>query len=179
MSSDLTGPGALTVVTFATWVFQIHAAGVPVGDAEVAAACAAVDAAEDAESGDAAGMALVEIIQARLGQGEPTLDAMQELARALFGRSVYVDLGEGSREDRVGAIRKFQFSSATPWLARIQERIDGAVQPSWLLIERVGTEVMAMDPNPWNDIDEDRTLPMCDFQVLWELDGCASVRVQR
>jgi hypothetical protein len=55
--------------------------------------------------------------------------------------------------------------------------VEGKVHPSWLLVERVTDEVTAMDPNPWNDVDEERHIPVQDFQVLWELDACSSVYV--
>ena len=49
--------------------------------------------------------------------------------------------------------------------------------PTWLVVERVTEEVLAMDPNPWNDIDEERHIAVGDFHVLWELDACAAVHV--
>ena len=35
-----------------------------------------------------------------------------------------------------------------------------------------------MDPNPWDDVDEERTVPLGDFQVLWELTGCSAIAVE-
>ena len=71
-----------------------------------------------------------------------------------------------------------QFGRRLPWLARVYQRSElGAVRAVWLVIESVTDEVIAMDPNPWNDIDEERRLPVDDFHVLWELDACSSVYV--
>ena len=63
-------------------------------------------------------------------------------------------------------------------MARIWERSEkGEVAPVWIIVERVTDEVTAMDPNPWDDIDEERHIPVNDFQVQWELDGCSSVHI--
>ncbi len=102
---------------------------------------------------------------------------MASVATALYGDRVQRDLGAGDRVERTARIRKYQFASQLPWLARIWERQGESVRPSLLLVERVTDEVTAADPNPWNDIDEDRKLPVSDFHVLWELDGCASLHL--
>ena len=87
-------------------------------------------------------------------------------------------MGEGERATRISRIRKYQFTRRLPWLARIVERRqDGSVTPGWLVIQGCTDQVHALDPNPWDDIDEERNLPLADFQVLWELDACASVSV--
>ena len=44
-------------------------------------------------------------------------------------------------------------------------------------VDIVEAEVAAADPNPWNDVDETRRIPVGDFQVLWELDGCTAVHL--
>ena len=125
----------------------------------------------------AAGLALVEGLLERLGDGE--LDAVVAVASQLYGERVRGDLGDGDRAERAARVRSYQFGRSLPWLARIYERqSDGRVAPSWLLVERVGEAVHAMDPNPWNDIDEERQLPWADFLVLWELDGCTSLSIR-
>jgi len=174
MSQGFEGqPGDLALAV-ATWVYQLHAAGIVPDDAELAGHCAAVEQATEREAGDAAGMDLVRRVDALLGGGEPAQVAT--LASQLYGDRVKTDLGGGSREERVARIRKYQFGSSLPWLARIWERDEaGEVGPSWLLVERVTDQVFAMDPNPWNDIDEERHLPLADFQVLWELDACTAL----
>ncbi|MBN2800360.1 MAG: hypothetical protein JXX28_14565 [Deltaproteobacteria bacterium] len=179
MADPLYGPGDLTAATLTTWIFQLFAAGARPAEAAIAAGCEAVDAAQDAETGDAAGLELMRAVQALLGEGEPTLEAVRELIAALYGDAVTGALGAGTREERVAAIRSHQFNHGTPWLARIWERQEsGAVAPSWLLVERASEAIYAMDPNPWNDVDEDRVLPWGDFQVLWELDACTSFALQ-
>lgn len=161
--------------TVATWIFSLHVAGVRAADAEVAAACDAVLAAQDRVEGDQAGEALVARTAALLADGEADVACA---ARQMFGDRVSTDLGQGDRAERTHRIRKYQFARGLPWLARIWERIDGAVRPGWLVVERVTDEVTAMDPNPWNDIDETRHVPVADFHVLWELDACTNVYLQ-
>lgn len=168
--------GNLTV-GFATWVFLLHTVGVEASDAAVAGACQAISDASDEASGDAAGLQLIEAVRGQL-QGTEPVQVVQS-ARALYGDAIGDDLGAGSREERLARIRKYQFGRSLPWLARIWERFEGGeVKPSWVLVERVTDEVTAMDPNPWNDIEEERHLPVDDFQVLWELDACSSVFIR-
>jgi hypothetical protein len=170
--------GELLDYTLATWVFELWVAGVQAADPEVAAACAAVQSASDAESGEAAGRALVASLSGRAGDGSP--EGVGALARSLFGERVLADLGLGEREARLGRIRRHQFGQRLPWLARVWSReASGEVRPSWWLVEQVTDEVTVADPNPWNDIDEVRRVPVPDFQVLWELSGCASIAVAR
>lgn len=161
-------------VAFATWTYLLHAAGVRAADAEVASACDEVSAASEAATGDVAGLKLLRRVDALFaGPSEP--DRALAVARRLFGDRAKADLGEGDRDERSAGFRKYQFAQGLPWLARIWERSDGKVAPTWLLIEKVDGMVHAMDPNPWNDVDEERKLPVADFQVLWELDGCSNV----
>lgn len=161
--------------TFATWVFLLHVDGEKADDAAVVAACDAVIQAEDESTGNAAGEALVASVKKRLSSDTP--DAVLHAAAALYGPRAAATLGQGSRDERTTRIRQYQFSRQLPWLARIWERTDAGVVPSWLLVERVTDEVRAADPNPWNDIDETRHLPVSDFHVLWELDACSAVHL--
>lgn len=166
--------------TFATWVFTLSVDGVVAADDRVREACEGIRAATDAEAGNAAAERLVGRVRELLGDRTDT-DSVAAAARELYGDRVRSDLGQGDREERTHRIRKYQFASQLPWLARIWERRDDAgaasVAPSWLLVERVTDEVAAADPNPWNDVDEARRLPVGDFMVLWELDGCPSLYV--
>ena len=163
--------------TVATWVFALHVAGVAAADPEVASHCQRVLEASDPDVGNAAGEGLVQRIRQLLPGEDP--DAVAATASSLYGDRIGRDLGAGDRMVRTARIRKYQFSSQLPWLARIWERHGDRVEPSWLLVERVTDQVTAADPNPWNDIDEERTLPVSDFHVLWELDACASLYVTR
>ena len=161
--------------TVATWVFTLHVAGVHAEDGTARDCCQRVLEATDATAGNAAGEALVARVRELLASEDP--DGVAQLAATLYGDRVQRDLGTGDRMVRTARIRKYQFASQLPWLARIWERRDGSVQPSWLLVERVTDEVTAADPNPWNDVDEERRLPVSDFHVLWELDGCSSLHL--
>lgn len=163
----------------ATWIFFAHEGGVQADDAPLAAACQAVSEAEDAETGDAAGESLIRRVSGLVDEAGATPDGIADLLGRLYGEGVRTDLGDGEREDRLHAVRSYQFQRGLPWLARIVERHeDGSVGPSWVLVERVTDRVSVMDPNPWDDIPEERTLPTSDFQVLWELDGCTSFAVR-
>ena len=161
--------------TLATWVFTLHVAGVEAQDEAVRDACRRILAATDAATGNPASEALVAAIKKHGTDGEP--DAIARAAQALYGDRIKRDLGEGDREVRTARIRKYQFASQLPWLARVWERANGQVRPEWLLVERVTDEVTAADPNPWNEVDETRHLPVQDFHVLWELDGCSNVYI--
>lgn len=167
---------AFVKLTFATWVYQLFAAGVAPDDETLHERCKAVQNAPDRTTGDAAGAALVDRVGELIGASHDA-DAVTAAAKRLYGERVATALGEGDRDERTQRIRKYQFGRSLPWLARIWERRDGAVRPSWLLVERVTDEVTAMDPNPWNDIDEERRFPVSDFHVLWELDGCTSIQL--
>lgn len=160
----------------ATWVFLLHVDGVESGIESIARGCAAVASAQDETTGNAAGETLVQTIREALDGSE--VEHVQAFARKLYGERVDTELGAGDRTERLSRIRKYQFDSNLPWLARIHERHDdGTVEPTWLLVERVTDEVAAMDPNPWDDVDENRRIPVGDFQVLWELNACAAVAV--
>lgn len=161
--------------TFATWVFMLHVDGVPAGDPAVASACRSVLDAGDETAGNAAGEALVRAVRELIGDGGA--EAVQAASRKLYGARASATMGQGTRDERTARIRKYQFEHQLPWLARVWERSESGVGPSWLLVERVTDVVHAADPNPWNDIDEARRVPIGDFQVLWELDHCASVHL--
>ena len=175
MATEKPSPQQLAAVTVATWVYVLHASGVPIDDVSVSEACAAIAGAADSAVGDQAGGALVAALAARLPDESPA--AVDGLARGLFGGRVRGDLGAGSRDERLTEVRKYQFNRSLPWLARIWERQPGAAKPAptWLIVERVTEHVAAMDPNPWNAIDEERSIPVNEFQVLWELDNCTSL----
>jgi hypothetical protein len=171
---DAHSPDTVLATTLATWIFLLHVDGHHADDADVHQACANVAAATEEASGNAAGLALVERVAAALDGTD--VDAVTSVLRQWYGERLDTELGKGSREERIHRIRQYQFSHSLPWLARIWERQqDGSVAPTWLVVERVTDQVTAMDPDPWNDIDETRHLPVQDFQVLWELDACTAL----
>ncbi|MCA9491588.1 MAG: hypothetical protein KC621_16765 [Myxococcales bacterium] len=162
--------------TLSTWAFTLHVAGVRASDAAVVAACEAILAAGDATAGEGAATALLDRVRELFPTDEP--EAVLAGARALYGDGVGDEIAQGDRDLRTARIRKYQFAAQLPWLARIWHREEGRVEPIWLVVERVTDQVLAADPNPWNDIDETRLWPLEDFHVLWELDGCTSLFVQ-
>ena len=46
------------------------------------------------------------------------------------------------------------------------------------MVERVTDTVTCMDPYPWDDLDEEYTLPLVEFMVRWELAGGESILFQ-
>lgn len=171
--SDAAAQKELFPYLFATWVFELHVAGMRADDPQIRESCDAIRAASERTAGERASEALVARVRELASSEEP--DVVRAAAGKLYGSRIKVDLGEGDRNERASRIRKYQFSHQLPWLARIWERSDGKVVPSWLLVERVTDEVRAADPNPWNDVDETRHIPIADFLVLWELDGNTSI----
>ncbi len=161
---------ALRAYTFGTWVFLLHASGVESLETTVCDRCKAIVAAPDAEAGEIAVQALIKQIVGGLAEGEAAL------AQKLYGDRVALDMGEGSRAERNRRIRMFEFKNGLPWMAQIYQRGEnGTVAPVWVVVERVANKVAIMDPNPWNDIDEEYELDVSDFHVLWELAAQPSV----
>ena len=168
-SAEYAADGNLRL-TFATWVMALHASGVVSSDEGVAEVCGQL------LKGEGEPKSLVDLLNAHFSDGADVAH-VKRAADALYP-TVRTDLGEGGRQDRLARVRGYQFGRQLPWLARIWERdMDGCVGPSWLLIEQVTDRIRTMDPNPWNDIDEERLIAVGDFQVLWELDGCTSIAV--
>jgi len=165
-------PETLRAYTFATWVFLLHASGVESVETTVRDHCIAIVEATDEETGEAAVMALIDNVSGGLGDG------VEALAGALYGDRVSSEMGEGNRAERSRRIRMYEFKNWLPWLAKIYQRSDqGDVSAVWVVVERLSNEVSIMDPNPWNDIDEEYDLPVSDFHVLWELAAKASVHL--
>lgn len=162
-------------VTLATYTFLLRAAGHPVVDAAAEAACAAF--AKGERPADALGAELVAAVGPHL-RGDDAAAVTAALA-SLFGSiPVRTDLGAGSdREARVAAIRRAHFGNHLPWLARIVDRLPGGgVGFRWVLVEAFDGAAKVMDPNPWDEQDEERELPVNDFLVQWELAGSVAVR---
>ena len=162
-------------VTLATYTFLLRAAGHSVADAAAEAACAAF--AKGERPADELGADLVAAVGLHL-RGDDAAAVTAALA-ALFGDlAVRTDLGAGpDREARVAAIRRAHFGNHLPWLARIVDRLPGGdVGFRWVLVEAFDAAVKVMDPNPWDEQDEERELPVTDFLVQWELGGAVSVR---
>lgn len=159
-------------LAFATWLVALHAGGVPILDAAGRAACERVVA----DPGDASAGDLLAWVDAGLGAAD--VDAARALAARALGDALRTDLGAGDRAYRLARIRRYQFGRQLPWLARVWERGgDGVVGVSWLVVGEVTDTLRALDPNPWNDVDEAREIPVGDFLVLWELDGCSALSV--
>jgi hypothetical protein len=163
-------------VTLATWLFLVRRGGTAIQDPAIEAACAAFDAGTAPV--ETLGEALVTAVRQRITGAR--VDDILDALRGLVGASnVRTDLGDApDREGRAAAIRRAQFQKALPWLAVIIDRQpDGEVGRQWVMVESFTDMVRVMDPNPWDDRDEERVLPVGDFMVQWELAGCPSVRI--
>ncbi len=169
-------PDASLAVTLATFLFLVRRAGLTLADPAVESACAAFDAG--GAPVETLGNALVTAVQARLS-GARVEDVVAALRALLGDDHVHTDLGAGAdRAARATAIRRAHFGNHVPWLAVIIDRQpDGEVARHWVLVESFDEAARVMDPNPWDDKDENRTIDLGDFMVQWELAGCASVRV--
>lgn len=161
-------------VTIGTWLFILHTYGHALADAELTAACQAVQNADE-NSTDVAGQALVALVDAALGEA-PSTDAIQKWLGQILGSD---HIGRIQGEDRAGRtqqIRAYQFRSNLPFIAHVIDRFpDGTVGGHWVMVERVTDTVTCMDPYPWDDLDEEYTLPVVEFMVKWELAGCESI----
>ncbi|TNE89521.1 MAG: hypothetical protein EP330_10955 [Deltaproteobacteria bacterium] len=153
-------------VTLSAWMVLLHRrAALPV-DEDLAGLVQGV-------CDEASGTALVDAVRAAVGGSDP--GSVLAFAQAQYGEEVHGGMGHADRDKAVRTIRRYQFARNTPWLCRIYERHHDVVQPTWVIVERVTDEVLLLDPEPFDDVEEERTLPLADFLVLWELDGATSV----
>jgi len=163
-----------TGITLATWAYLLHRSGVDAADPAVVAACAAIDAG--GEAGPLAA-ALTSAVRAHVrGEG---FDAVVAGLGAMYGAAVSEDVVEGDPAAHLAALRRRSFGDSRPWLAAIADRVDGALVERLVMVERFGHEVVLMDPNPWDDVEEERSLSLLEFQVRWELAGARSIRAAR
>lgn len=170
-------PDESLAITLATFLFLVRRAGRPLKDAAVESACAAFDAG--GAPVDVLGKALVDAVRARLS-GARVEDVVSALGALLGEEHVLTDLGDAPERDaRIAAIRRAHFGHPLPWLAVIIDRLpDGEVGRHWVMVEGLDEAARVMDPNPWDEKDEERSVPVNDFMVQWELAGCRSVRIK-
>jgi hypothetical protein len=107
---------------------------------------------------------------------EETLSSDADLEQVLNwlqqkGISAQRGWNEESREKVIFAIRKHNFQHSMPWLAQIAQRQDNQIVMHWVLVEQFTDMVRCMDPNPWDDIEEEYEMPLVDFMIKWELAG--------
>ncbi len=160
----------------ATWIFLVDDAGHHPDDADIRAALDALRDSGPDTNANALGQALVAVIAGKVDQDATAADIAAWLG-SLFGDDHIGGVTGEDRDDTVRNIRRAQFATHLPWLARIIDRFPGGdVGAHWLLVERVDDQVTCMDPYPWDDLDEQYTQPVLDFMVKWELAGGESVR---
>ena len=80
-----------------------------------------------------------------------------------------------TRSGKIHAIRHYEFQQSLPWIARIANRAGGSLTEQWVMVEKVTDTVHCMDPNPWDDIEEETSYSLNDFMIRWELCDCASI----
>ncbi len=151
--------------TFATWVALLHHAGVPAADEAIASLCARLKGA-DLDTAKALG---AELVAALAGvEADPAAEAAR-----LYGARLVAEVPGDDRAERLAGLRRHGFQHQTPLLVWLWERHgDGEVRPHWVLVDHLADGVHVLDPNPWDDVEEDRVLDVHDFLVLWELGGC-------
>jgi hypothetical protein len=149
-------------MTLATAVVLLRQAGLRVADSALESNAAAIDKASSRASAlDAAG-----VLAAALGVD---LSPTSPLARA-FPSLLAVPVS-GGHDEHITALRRARFGNALPMLARIADRVDGRLVERWALVRDVGAQVHLLDPNPWDDVAEDRLLSLSEFVVRWSLAG--------
>ncbi len=151
-----------TSMTFATTLFVLRRAGVKVEDPELEALAAQLqECAEQHAALDAA---------ARLAAAlDSDAGFRAGLGRAFPGMKVRVVTGD--RDEHIRALRHARFGNSLPMLAGIADQHDGGVAIRWALVLDVEEAVHLLDPNPWDDVAEERHMPIQDFAVRWELAG--------
>lgn len=80
-----------------------------------------------------------------------------------------------TRTGKIHAIRHYEFQQSMPWIARIANRTEIGLSEQWVMVEKVTETVHCMDPNPWDDIEEETTYSLNDFMTRWELCDYASI----
>jgi hypothetical protein len=160
----------------ATWTALLHGTGDRALSPDVVKACDALVSANFGQPTRDAGDVLVQAVSAVIAQA----GGVQEAAVALFGDRAGQTFHAPSRDERSQRIRAYDFKVALPWLARLWQRHDGGdVRPGWEVVLSVDTHAHILDPNPYDDVDENRDLPVADFHVLWELSGAAHIHLHR
>lgn len=155
-------------VTLATWLLLLHRGGQALLDPAVSAACAAV--AAGGESGTLAA-ALVAAVRARVAG-----DDFAAVSWGLGGIVAVAPQPEEGSADAFGTLRSATFGDSRPLLALMADRVGGVLVERWVLVASVGAVVALLDPNPWDDVDEDRVLSAEAFAVRWELAGGRAIR---
>lgn len=155
-----------TEVTFATALFLLHRAGLPVEDAELERLTKAIGCSCD---GKEAGHAAEALAKALTHEG----GFKAGLGKAFSG--LHIQVVRGDHHAHAAALRRARFGNPLPMLAGIADRYNGGVAIRWALILDVGDHVDVLDPNPWDDVAEDHKLPLHDFIVRWELAGSVLV----
>lgn len=164
-------------ITVGTWLFVLHTYGHAFSDDELTAACTAI-ADADPDAADAAGMALVNLVNERLN-GASTADGVRAWLSALLGDAHVGAISGDDRTGRIQQMRTYQYRSNLPFITEIVDRFpDGSIGTHWVMVERVTDTVTCMDPYPWDDLDEEYTLPLVEFMVRWELAGGESILFQ-
>ncbi len=161
--------------TLATWMFILESSGHPPASSEIQGGITALKDAGDDDDIEALGRALEGVVVDALGDSAVGAWLAEQYGAEHIGGS----FGD-ERDARARAIRTAQFRTGLPWLAQIIERTSaGEVAPHWMMIEHFGEQVTCMDPDPWDDHDEEVVMLAGDFMVKWELAGTTCAYFKR
>ncbi len=149
-------------MTLATAVVLLRRAGLVVVDPALESTSASVERASDRTSALGAAGVLAAALGEDLGPASPLARAFPSL------RHVPVS---GGHDEHITALRRARFGNALPMLACIADRVNGQLVARWALVLDVGEQVHLLDPNPWDDVAEDRSLGLPEFVVRWSLAG--------
>ncbi|MBM4391608.1 MAG: hypothetical protein FJ090_10845 [Deltaproteobacteria bacterium] len=143
--------------TLATYTYLLHRAGIDAPS--LASAVAAIDQGDES--------AVAALVEGASNGADPAL-----ALASLYGADRCLVLAPAAdRDTRVGALRRALFGVSLPFLARIAHRDNGVLAERWVIVESFATTVKVLDPNPWDDKNEQHDLPLVDFLVRWELAG--------
>ncbi len=177
--------------TVAAYLLLLHKAGVqlalPVdGDAPEDDGAEAFDQFE--AQLDAGGAELVEVVQAAWDtfgsvgavnglRDLPYLFAAMDADEAEALQQEV--LAAPDRDARVAVLRRAFFGNAAPLMVCLLERVaDGALVARWHILEAVTGTARLLDPNPWDDVAEERHMDLTEFAVRWELAGYEVVAIR-
>ena len=81
------------------------------------------------------------------------------------------------RNELIKRIRQYSLQSSIPWLAKIAVRKGDCLEEQWVMVNQFVDWVSCLDPYPFDDVEEQFSMPVEDFMVRWELAGSQVVYI--
>ncbi len=176
--------------TVASYLLLLHKSGVslalPVAG-DVDSDEAAAEAFDQFEAQlEAGGAELVEVVSAAWRTLEGAVASMRDVPQ-LFAAMDADDaealqrevMAAVDRDGRVAVLRRAFFGNAAPMMVSLLERgADGTLMRRWHILEAVTETARLLDPNPWDDVAEEREMDLTEFAVRWELAGYEVVAIR-